>query len=185
MFNLKMGALALALTVPAVPAIAASDVTDSISNPSSMWNGIDYWGVGVRAHSALDQTLSFDVAEDSKIDIYIGGSSKIQFTDLLINGVSAAGGFTLTGSKALIASGYVAAGPASIRFVGDYTCKDCWGDWFGGYVQVVKATIPAPAPLPDFSTGAVPEPASWAMMIGGLALVGGAMRRRKAAVRFA
>jgi len=35
------------------------------------------------------------------------------------------------------------------------------------------------------ATGAVPEPASWAMMLGGFGLVGGAMRRRKAAVRFA
>jgi hypothetical protein len=35
------------------------------------------------------------------------------------------------------------------------------------------------------STGAVPEPASWAMMLGGFGLVGGAMRsRRKAAVSF-
>jgi hypothetical protein len=33
--------------------------------------------------------------------------------------------------------------------------------------------------------GAIPEPASWAMMIGGLALVGVAMRRRKVAVSFA
>ena len=33
--------------------------------------------------------------------------------------------------------------------------------------------------------GAVPEPASWAMMIGGLGLVGATLRRRKAAVRFA
>jgi len=32
----------------------------------------------------------------------------------------------------------------------------------------------------------VPEPASWAMMLGGFGLVGGAMRsRRKAAVSFA
>lgn len=31
----------------------------------------------------------------------------------------------------------------------------------------------------------VPEPATWAMMIGGLGLAGAAMRRRKAAVRFA
>jgi len=34
--------------------------------------------------------------------------------------------------------------------------------------------------------GGVPEPASWAMMVGGFGLVGGAMRsRRKTAVRFA
>jgi hypothetical protein len=33
--------------------------------------------------------------------------------------------------------------------------------------------------------GAVPEPTTWAMMIGGLALVGASMRRRKVAVSFA
>jgi len=33
--------------------------------------------------------------------------------------------------------------------------------------------------------GAVPEPATWAMMIGGFALAGGALRRRKTAVSFA
>jgi hypothetical protein len=33
--------------------------------------------------------------------------------------------------------------------------------------------------------GAVPEPASWAMMLGGFGLVGGAMRRRKAQVALA
>jgi hypothetical protein len=36
------------------------------------------------------------------------------------------------------------------------------------------------------NSGAVPEPASWAMMLGGFGLVGGAMRsRRKAAATFA
>jgi len=33
--------------------------------------------------------------------------------------------------------------------------------------------------------GPVPEPASWALMVGGFGLVGGAMRRRAGAVRFA
>lgn len=33
--------------------------------------------------------------------------------------------------------------------------------------------------------GAVPEPATWAMMLGGLAIVGASMRRRKVAVSFA
>lgn len=35
------------------------------------------------------------------------------------------------------------------------------------------------------TSGAVPEPASWALMVGGFGLVGGAMRRRAAKVRFA
>ena len=34
-----------------------------------------------------------------------------------------------------------------------------------------------------FAATAVPEPATWAMMMGGFGLVGGAMRRRKAQVR--
>ncbi len=38
-------------------------------------------------------------------------------------------------------------------------------------------------------TGAVPEPATWAMMIGGFGMVGGAMRRtrrkQKVSVKFA
>jgi len=33
--------------------------------------------------------------------------------------------------------------------------------------------------------GAVPEPATWAMMIGGFALIGASMRRRKVAISFA
>ena len=39
---------------------------------------------------------------------------------------------------------------------------------------------------PNFMIGnAVPEPASWAMMIGGFAIAGAAMRRRAGAVRYA
>lgn len=37
----------------------------------------------------------------------------------------------------------------------------------------------------SFDSGAVPEPASWALMLGGFGLVGGVMRRRRTAVRFA
>jgi hypothetical protein len=36
--------------------------------------------------------------------------------------------------------------------------------------------------LPVLSS--VPEPASWAMMLGGFGLIGGALRRRKVAVSF-
>jgi hypothetical protein len=37
----------------------------------------------------------------------------------------------------------------------------------------------------DHSTAAVPEPASWAMMVGGFGLVGGAMRSRRSKLSFA
>ncbi|WP_250890697.1 PEPxxWA-CTERM sorting domain-containing protein [Sphingobium nicotianae] len=37
----------------------------------------------------------------------------------------------------------------------------------------------------DIDTPAVPEPAAWAMMLAGLGLVGGAMRRRSMIVQFA
>jgi hypothetical protein len=37
----------------------------------------------------------------------------------------------------------------------------------------------------NFTSGAVPEPASWAMMVAGFGLAGAAMRRRKASVAFA
>jgi hypothetical protein len=58
-----------------------------------------------------------------------------------------------------------------------------WGE-FSGYVPVwlhadwINRNLVAPPP-------AVPEPATWLMLIGGFALVGASMRRRKTAVSFA
>lgn len=49
------------------------------------------------------------------------------------------------------------------------------------FFQFKQADIAIAAAPPP----AVPEPATWAMMIGGLGLVGAVMRRRSAAVRFA
>jgi len=52
------------------------------------------------------------------------------------------------------------------------------GSSFGGRSStLIKLTAPAAA--------AVPEPATWAMLIGGFALAGASMRRRKTAVAFA
>jgi len=50
--------------------------------------------------------------------------------------------------------------------------------WNGGTRSATSGSV---SPL----AAAVPEPATWAMMIGGLALVGFSMRRRKVAVSFA
>ena len=47
---------------------------------------------------------------------------------------------------------------------------------------VIEPPVPAVAPT---SLMAVPEPASWAMMIGGFALTGAALRNRRTAIRLA
>jgi hypothetical protein len=57
--------------------------------------------------------------------------------------------------------------PANIRYSNAFNVV---------YDATFSATIAA---------SAVPEPASWAMMIGGFGLIGAALRRRKVAVRFA
>jgi hypothetical protein len=65
-----------------------------------------------------------------------------------------------TGSNALITTDYKS-----------YECDNC---------TVVRSVVSGSA-----VSGAVPEPASWALMLGGFGAIGGAMRsRRKAAVSF-
>jgi len=52
-------------------------------------------------------------------------------------------------------------------------------EFAGGYSRATVSGSLSPLAAP------VPEPATWAMMIGGLALVGSSMRRRKVKVSFA
>jgi hypothetical protein len=55
------------------------------------------------------------------------------------------------------------------------------GDTIGVWPSVDNLTLGGALDTP----GAVPEPASWAMMISGFGLVGGAMRRRRTSVSYA
>ena len=176
MLNVKVGAVALALSLISAPAMATTTISEGIDNPAGQWAGIDYWGINASQFSMVDQTLTFTLPEYSKIDLYMGGSSKFQFTDILLNGTSIAKNLTVNDQSRLVGSGYAGAGAVNLQFKAGYTCKDCWGDWFGGYVQVSQAQAP--------SAGPIPEPATWVMMIAGLALVGVAMRRRKRATSF-
>lgn len=54
-------------------------------------------------------------------------------------------------------------------------------------IEVSAASVPPvmPGPIPDVGpvTGAVPEPATWAMLIPGFGLIGTTMRRRRTGVR--
>jgi hypothetical protein len=88
-------------------------------------------------------------------------------------------GIGRSGASAVNASGLTV-------FAGDvlsFAFSKSLGQQFGslsGISAVVDFTARTTPPA-----GAVPEPASWAMMIGGFALAGSAMRRRRQAVSFA
>ena len=125
------------------------------------------------------------------------------------NGFDTGFSFYYTSSTAAVVnvySGLNATGSilASIPLAAQFT-NNCSGDPTGGYCNftAVGVAFAGTAFSIDFGGTAnqtgydnitfgsatpgngVPEPATWAMMIGGLALTGAAMRRRKAVVSFA
>lgn len=67
---------------------------------------------------------------------------------------------------------------------GDFSKVTFWGNGVGEYL-VAGGTFRYALLDQGSLPGGVPEPASWAMMIGGLAIVGASMRRRKTVVSFA
>ncbi|BAK67112.1 hypothetical protein SLG_24370 [Sphingobium sp. SYK-6] len=84
------------------------------------------------------------------------------------------------GSAACAGGGFCPFVPIGVAFEGIAMSVD-----FGGSANQVafaaitlNSDVPGPAP-------AVPEPATWAMMIGGMGLVGASMRRRRVKVAFA
>jgi hypothetical protein len=58
-----------------------------------------------------------------------------------------------------------------------YEEPDCWRDCNNNYKALIKGTFTLNGP----AGGAVPEPASWAMMITGFGLAGATLRRRRTA----
>jgi hypothetical protein len=109
------------------------------------------------------------------LDLEAGSTTIFQFGTFQPTGGSAPTGHYTFYDAAIFAQYY----DADNNHLGDvqffHTCQN--GDTSCAFTRDVTGVTGTP--------GAVPEPASWALMLGGFGMVGGAMRsRRKALVRF-
>jgi hypothetical protein len=90
---------------------------------------------------------------------------------------------TLTGTKAgSVVSNTILVGADAAGAFATFTFND--------FVDLSSLTITGSSEFPEFAldnvvlnAGAVPEPATWAMMIGGFGVVGGTIRRRRVSPR--
>jgi hypothetical protein len=104
----------------------------------------------------------YDVSSDIDTNLNYSGATGIAIFDDLGTG-TVFGWATVTGPTSAVVVNFNAAGIAAINAAGDAGNPFT----FGGRISV---------------SNAVPEPASWAMLIAGFGLVGAAMRRRSAAL---
>ena len=136
-------------------------------------------------NGTMNGTLSFSTAEGTTIaqslaNFFVfndgrGGTYNFSPTSVLttsfsnVPNVSSSIGLYILGNVADAFQGFTPT-PGSLTLSFNST---------GGSPYSASATLS----VPPAGAGAVPEPASWALMIGGFGMVGGAMRRRKVNTR--
>ncbi len=137
-----------------------------------------YTGGGENTSYALDTstlvgqwhmlTATYDgtLGANSFRDLYVDGQEVADYVGG-VNGASKSNPFTIGYSN--VFGGRDTAGTIDEVSVFDYGLS-------ASQVSAIFASAPIPA-----SAGPVPEPASWAMMIGGFGMVGGVLRRRRVA----
>jgi hypothetical protein len=136
-------------------------------------------GIGMDVFSTLSQTFTLQAGQTLTGFAGFKANDYLPFDDsgyLAINGshlldwsIGSVGDF---GSSGWISFSYTA------ETAGDYTLEL-------GVANHGDNGFPSTAVLDQVSLSAAPEPASWAMMLAGFGLVGGAMRARSRKLRFA
>lgn len=117
------------------------------------------------------------------------GAPDVKFNQVILvqkNGTATIGGVTLAG-------GSVTIGANALSLIVPLSMLPSTGFDPGRYgfsIWPRNPTVAGLASISDFAPddatlAAVPEPASWAMMLGGFGIVGGALRRRRLSLRFA
>lgn len=127
---------------------------------------------GFSTSTSFDDLFTFTIPQNgvgsgSISTSFSGNLNMLTITDLLINGVSYPVPFTGSGQSTTVGGIPIISGVLNTIEVKGFTSGS--GSYSG------TATFQA----------AVPEAATWAMMLGGFGLMGAAMRRRRTSVTFA
>ena len=149
----------------------------------------DYTSMWMTDQIVQQATLTFDLGQVlslNKVDIWNYNFGTPGYLSLLERGAK---DFTVAFSTDGISFTQVLAGTLAMGTGGALAAQSFDLTGAARYVQLNllnnHATDPSYIPytatgLAEVSFGAVPEPATWAMMISGFGLVGGAMRRKRA-----
>ncbi|OJY71607.1 MAG: hypothetical protein BGP16_13485 [Sphingobium sp. 66-54] len=166
-------AAAAALGVVAMaPAASATDLSIALVQSGDSYTA-DYGNAGLA--NAFSDTITFTPAiADALADITLiqagTGLSAITFSELTLDGIDLLPSLTaIPGSNVLVLTGYALAAGEHVLTVGGTA---------GGNASY-SGTV-------NFALGAaVPEPATWAMMVVGVAAIGMTLRRRSHVTRIA
>ena len=135
------------------------------------------WNPTTRAFSLASLTLEIAGAryDVTNSNIQLVNTSNSRLPNFLIGGN--ANGSSMGGGTNDFMLAYISATRSIMDF--SYTTAGTRGSYITTSVQML--------PFGPITSGpaAVPEPATWAMMIGGFGLVGGAMRRRATRISYA
>ena len=153
-YNFEFGGAGSALTVGSASTVGTNPV--SISAPAGPWT---FTLATAGTLTVVDGFLSGDQFTMSNFGAVIGSTSAP------VTGASCSNDITACLGNASFSKATFALGATNHSITGIASLSPFGGG--GGYF-IVRAV-----------QGAVPEPASWAMMLAGFGIVGGAMRRRQ------